>query len=451
MNQIKRSFRPARGVALLLAAAFFVLIGAATLPMASAVTQDQINDLRSQAADLSAQKADLQKKLDSLDQSKNDAMAQKDLLTQKIGVLQQEIAVSEESIHGYTQMIAQKEVELEEAQAKEKEYYELFCSRVRDMEEDGTVSYWAILFQANSFSDLLDRVNMVSEIMEYDNGIMRELAAAKKAVEDAKADLEKNKADEEAAQSTLTTQKADLVTEQQKVEKLLAQINAQSNTYSNNMENLEEDAVSVAQQISQAEATYAAQLAAQKKAAAKAAAEKARKAAAEKAAAAKAAQRGNSGGSASSGSSSSGGSSNGGSTTVNPGGSGGYIWPVPSSTHISSPFGYRNCPYHGWELHGGVDITASYGASIVAAKSGVVIISTYGSSYGNYVVIAHGDGTRTLYGHMSSRAVSPGSTVSQGQAIGYVGSTGSSTGNHCHFEIWTGSSSNSRVNPMNYF
>jgi murein DD-endopeptidase MepM/ murein hydrolase activator NlpD len=98
-----------------------------------------------------------------------------------------------------------------------------------------------------------------------------------------------------------------------------------------------------------------------------------------------------------------------------------------------------------------VDIPAPSGTPIKAAKSGVVIISGYGSSYGNYVVIAHGDGTRTLYAHQSSRAVSAGDSVSQGQTIGYVGSTGSSTGNHLHFEIWTGSSSSSRVNPMNYF
>ena len=86
----------------------------------------------------------------------------------------------------------------------------------------------------------------------------------------------------------------------------------------------------------------------------------------------------------------------------------------------------------------------------MAAKSGVVVISTYSSSYGNYVVIAHSDGSRTLYAHQSQRAVSAGQTVSQGQVIGYVGSTGSSTGNHLHFELWLNSSSSSRVNPVAY-
>ena len=98
-----------------------------------------------------------------------------------------------------------------------------------------------------------------------------------------------------------------------------------------------------------------------------------------------------------------------------------------------------------------MDIPAPYGTPVHAAKSGTVVKSTYGSSYGNHIIIAHGDGTRTLYAHMSTRLVSVGQTVSQGQTIGKVGSTGSSTGNHLHFETWTGSSSSTRVNPMRYF
>ena len=132
-------------------------------------------------------------------------------------------------------------------------------------------------------------------------------------------------------------------------------------------------------------------------------------------------------------------------------GTGGYIWPLQGYTRTSSPFGYRICPFHGRELHGGVDIPAPYGTAVHAAKSGKVAISAFGSSYGNYIVLAHGDGTRTLYAHMSARLVSVGQTVSQGQTIGRVGSTGSSTGNHLHFETWTGSMSSSRVNPMLYF
>ena len=132
-------------------------------------------------------------------------------------------------------------------------------------------------------------------------------------------------------------------------------------------------------------------------------------------------------------------------------GSEGYIWPLPGYTRISSPFGYRICPYHGRELHGGVDLPAPLGTNILAAQGGTVVVSTYGSSYGNHVAISHPDGSRTMYCHMSARLVSVGDTVSQGQIIGRVGSTGNSTGNHLHFEVWTNGNSSSRVNPMDYF
>ena len=132
-------------------------------------------------------------------------------------------------------------------------------------------------------------------------------------------------------------------------------------------------------------------------------------------------------------------------------GDGDYLWPLPGYTRISSPFGYRHCPYHGRELHGGVDLPAPYGTNILAAKGGTVVLSTYGSSFGNHVAVSHPDGSRTMYAHMSARLVSVGDTVVQGQVIGKVGSTGNSTGNHLHFEVWTNGSSSSRVNPMDYF
>lgn len=134
-----------------------------------------------------------------------------------------------------------------------------------------------------------------------------------------------------------------------------------------------------------------------------------------------------------------------------PTGDGDYIWPLPGYTRISSPFGYRNCPYHGRELHGGVDLPAPYGTNILAAKSGTVVLSAYGSSFGNHVAVSHADGSRTMYCHMSKRLVSVGDTVVQGQVIGLVGSTGNSTGNHLHFELWTNGNSSSRTNPMDYF
>ena len=130
------------------------------------------------------------------------------------------------------------------------------------------------------------------------------------------------------------------------------------------------------------------------------------------------------------------------------------MWPLPSGYNkLSSLYGNRKHPVTGKAgKHSGIDIPAPSGTSIYAAKSGVVITSEKGSgsywSYGNYVLIAHSDGTSTLYAHMSKRAVSKGDTVKQGQTIGYVGITGRTTGYHLHFEV---RKNGNRVDPVNYF
>ena len=150
-----------RGVTTLLALVFVVM--AVSVPLAgAAVTKDQINGLKNQASSLATQKANLQSQLDKLSNSKNAAADQKRLLEQKINVLQQEIQVSEQSIAQLAQMIVQKEGELAQAQEKEAKYYDDFCQRIRRMEETGDVSYWSVIFDAQDFSDLLDRLSMGS-------------------------------------------------------------------------------------------------------------------------------------------------------------------------------------------------------------------------------------------------------------------------------------------------
>ena len=127
----------------------------------------------------------------------------------------------------------------------------------------------------------------------------------------------------------------------------------------------------------------------------------------------------------------------------------GFQWPLPGRYRLSSLFAGRVHPITGkYHHHTGIDIPAPGGTPILAAKSGVVLTSERGSSYGNYVVISHGGGQTTLYAHMSSRAVSEGQTVKQGQTIGYVGSTGSSTGNHLHLEVRI---NGTRKDPQAYF
>lgn len=425
------------------------------LPRAQAASRSAIESLQSQQASLTVQKAELQKKLDGIRSSQGQALNKKNLVEQQLNVLNQQIQVSENLLAQYARQITEKEAELEQAKAKEAEYQAEFEQRVRAMEERGNVSYWSVLFQASDFSDLLDRIDMIGEIMDADDQVLDQLAEARQAVAQAKTDLEQSRQGQQETLAQQQSQQAQLQAQQAEVDRLIQEITAQSDVYARQIEQLEDSQDAVAQQIAQAEATYQKQLAAEKaaaeQAAQKAAAEKAaaeKAAAAAKAAAEKAAQQkqqtssSSGGGSTSSGSQSS-------QTTAS---ASGFLWPIASSHRVTSPFGWRTHPITGRQhLHGGIDIAAPNGTPILAAKAGVVVISQYGSSYGNYVVLSHPDGTRTLYAHMSQRSVSAGDTVSQGQTVGLVGSTGSSTGNHLHFETWTGSSSSSRVNPMQFF
>lgn len=423
------------------------------LPRAQAASRSAIESLQSQQASLTVQKAELQKKLDGIRSSQGQALNKKNLVEQQLNVLKQQIQVSENLLAQYARQITEKEAELEQAKAKEAEYQAEFEQRVRAMEERGNVSYWSVLFQASDFSDLLDWINMIGELMDYDNQILDQLAEARQAVTQAKADLEQSRQGQQETLAQQQSQQAQLQAQQAEVDQLIQEIATQGDVYAKQIEKLEATQDDVAQQIAEAEAIYQKQLAAEKAAAEKAAAEKAaaeQAAKAAQAAAQKAAQqqKQQSSGSSASGSSSSSGSQSS-QTTAS---ASGFLWPIASSHRVTSPFGWRTHPITGRQhLHGGIDIAAPNGTPIMASKAGVVVISQYGSSYGNYVVISHPDGTRTLYAHMSQRNVSAGDTVRQGQTVGLVGSTGSSTGNHLHFETWTGSSSSSRVNPMQFF
>ena len=421
-----------RCFALLLACA----LALGCLPRAQAASRSAIEPLQSQQASLTVQKAELQKKLDGIRSSQGQALNKKNLVEQQLNVLKQQIQVSENLLAQYARQITEKEAELEQAKAKEAGYQAEFEQRVRAMEERGNVSYWSVLFQASDFSDLLDRIDMIGEIMDADDQVLDQLAEARQAVAQAKTDLEASRQGQQETLAQQQSQQAQLQAQQAEVDQLIQEIATQGDVYAKQIEKLEATQDDVAQQIAEAEATYQKQLAAEKAAAEKAAAEKA------------AAEKQQSSGSSASGSSSSSGSQSS-QTTAS---ASGFLWPIASSHRVTSPFGWRTHPITGRQnLHGGIDIAAPNGTPIMASKAGVVVISQYGSSYGNYVVISHPDGTRTLYAHMSQRNVSAGDTVRQGQTVGLVGSTGSSTGNHLHFETWTGSSSSSRVNPMQFF
>lgn len=373
-----------------------VLLTGQVLPVL-AVTWADVNDLKDDASALNSQKAHLESKLEELADDKSKALERRELLDQKIGVLVTQINNAQQQISDYDTLIDQTQAELEEAEAKEAEQYDLFCRRVRAMEEDGgKLSYWSVLFNATSFTDLLTRLSDANEVMEADQQVIDELEQLQAEIEEKKSNLETARTETVTLKNNLDSQKAELDQERAEANALAQEIESNAAEYQSTLDAIEAEEEAIQKKIVQLSQQLAAQ----------------------------------NGGSSSSAA------------------LGGYIWPV-SSRKINSPFGPRNTGIAGASTnHKGVDIGGVYYSSQVhAAKAGTVIISQYSSSYGNYVVISHGSGNTTLYAHMSSRSVSVGQTVAQGAVIGITGSTGISSGPHLHFEI---TENGVRVNPLNY-
>ncbi|MEA4934823.1 MAG: peptidoglycan DD-metalloendopeptidase family protein [Lawsonibacter sp.] len=383
-----------RVLSLLLILAVLFPLNPTAVTSVSAVTQEEINSLKTNASSLAGQKKALQEQLKAIQADKNQALQKKNLLEQQINVIEAEIENLKDQIQKYEELIAGKEQELAETQKKEQTQYQLFCERIRLMEEDGQTSYWSILFSSTDFSDLLDNFMMIEEIIEYDNGIMENLLALQKQIETEKAELEQDKTDLESAKQDQESAQKELESQESEVDKLIQEIAGKEDEASEAIKKLEADAAAMDAQIKRKEKELAAQIA-------------------------------------------------------NVPSESGFLWPLTNYNTISSLFGNRIHPITGKaNHHTGIDIPAPKGTPILAAKSGVVVTSAYHGSYGNYVVVSHSDGTSTLYGHMSRRNVSEGQTVKQGAVLGYVGTTGSSTGNHLHFEIRV---NGARVDPVNSY
>ena len=359
--------------------------------------QDQIDALEQQKIELQSQQASIQTNINDLMAQQADVIEQKAAMDEKNELARQEIELINEQIDVYTDLIEQKARELEKAEAAEQAQYDLYCKRVRAMEEEGSYTYLDILFQCRSLSDVLSAIDMIGEIMDADKRLFEEYKTARENTEKVKAEYEGTLQQLGEKQETLEAEKAELE----------AQIAAAVEVI-NQLEN----------DIEAAKAEYAKAAAAEAAAQASINAIIAQMQAEEEAARQEAAENNQQ-------------YTGTGSTAT-----GTYIWPCPSSTYVTSAFGMREHPLFGDERpHSGIDIAGSAGSEVLAADSGTVAVATYSSSYGNYVTIYHSNGDYTLYAHMSSLAVTAGQNVTQGDVIGYVGSTGWATGPHLHFEI----------------
>ena len=262
---MKRRAIPAISLALvvLFSASFLLALpGAVSMP-ASAVTQAEIDALKESAGELEQQQKEIQAQLNAIAADKDEALEQKSLLEQQINVIQSEINNIDAQIAKYDELISQKEDELAQLEQQEAEQYQLFCERVRYMEEEGEVSYWAILFNAEDFSDMLDRFMMVEEIMAYDNAIMDELLATQAQIEQEKAELEEARTAQEEARQKQADAKARLKSQQAEVDALISQISSQEDELEAMEAKLQAAAKAMDNEIARKERELQAQLAAQ--------------------------------------------------------------------------------------------------------------------------------------------------------------------------------------------
>lgn len=318
--------------------------------------------------------AELEKQIEAIQSDKSKALEEKALLDRQNDKLRSEISLLQ-------QQSDETQTRITELTQKEQEQYELFCRQVREEEERGTVSYWSVLFKASSFTDLLARMDFVNEVMDYDRQVISDLQTTRRQLTEDKAALEQQKSEMESSQTKL----------QQQVDAASTLIREYEETEAGHQAMLDEAA--------EDEARIQALIRQQQ-------------------------SGGSSGGSGSSGSS--------GSNS----GVDGYIWPTNNTRVVTSPYGERWCPFHGYESHNGADIDAARGSAVLAAKSGRVIQAGWNGGYGISVMIAHDDGITTLYGHMDGCSVSVGQTVSQGETIGICGNTGNSSGAHIHYTMY---------------
>ena len=396
------------------------LVSTALILMVDAASSKEIEK---ELVDLRAQQAELKKQSDALKAEINQNEAETQTLIEKKADIDRQMDVSRQTIENlneqiqqYSLLIAEKQTELESSLAEEEALNEQYKARLRSMEETGSISYWSILFGARSFSDLLDKVAMIQEIAKSDQLMMEKMAAMSEKIAGERADLETQMDELNAAKDELAAQQAELETQRAESDELLIQMAKEYETMSAEYEDYEAMEDELSKQIAQSETDYFNALS--------------REEAARIAAAAK-----NNTNSSSSGSSGSASAS-------------GFVFPMAYATKITDAYGYRIHPLSGTKKwHNGIDFAAGEGTAIYATKAGTVTSATYNEAYGNMVTINHGDGYSSLYGHMTNYIVSVGDTVSAGQTIGYVGSTGWSTGPHLHFTIYYNGSD---VNPLNY-
>lgn len=338
------------------------------------------------ADDLEDQLADLQRQAEEQQAKTNEASAKVENVSERLRQIQEELRVAtaeyrevkgqldsvEDKISDNTELLEKTEADLKVKNKK-------LQQRVRDIYINGQISYVDVLFGAKDFADLMTRMDVLKRIIKHDYDLIMKVKEEKATVENTRAQLEKDKAEAEVLVADAQAKKAKVEDKESEQQVLLDQAIYDRDTSERMYEEIMAASQEVANMIRRSQMSSA----------------------------------GYSGA---------------------PAGAGGMIWPI--SGPITSEFGWRTHPIFGTSrFHSGLDIGGDYGMPIYAAASGTVIYAGWISGYGNAVIIDHGGGVTTLYGHNDSLNVSEGENVAQGQVIAMCGSTGNSTGPHCHFEV----------------
>ena len=376
----------------------------------SSELQEQLDELEAENEALEAELEGLRGQLSDNLEGLKQLVQQKDLVDQEIALMNRQIENLNTQISACSLLIADKQEELEAAQAHLQELQIKNKERIRAMEENGGLSYWAVLFEANSFSEMLDRLEMIQEIAEADQKCLEEMDQAAKEVSAAKALLVEEQGALQEKRESMAKVQQQLEVKRAETDELLIQMKAKGDEFEAMIaesEKLQEElAAEIAAKTDEYEdAKYKEWLATSKP----------------------------SGGTGGTG------------NQVD-----GITWLMPCSyTAFTSPFGYRYHPLDGvWRMHNGVDLAGYSGTPIKATRAGYVTVAAfqYGGA-GNYVALSHGDGYGSIYMHMTHYIVSVGQYVEAGEVIGYMGTTGGSDGVHLHFGI---SYNGVYVNPADY-
>ena len=383
-------------------------------------TQASLEELQARKDELSALAEESKSKIEQLESDQAALIEQKAAYDERDSYLREEISITDEQLEICRAKIEAKRQEVEAAKALEDEQLERYRKRVRAMEENGSYDLLGVILQADSLSSLLTGIDDIRDIMESDRRLEDQYIAAREEHERVKAEYEAERDVIEAKMAELESEQTELQATiketEQLMEKLAEELEKNAAEYEAAIAAIQTADEAIDAKIAQLYAAYLASL----------------------------------GVNTSDGSLSI--SNSGGQSYITySGASGTLTWPVPGCYSVSSEYGARTHPITGEvsKMHYGMDIDGygHDGGDIVACDGGVVTTVGYNSGYGNYIIVDHGNGMQTLYAHMSGTAVSEGTTVSQGETIGYLGSTGMSTGTHCHVEVFV---DGENVNPADY-